>query len=245
MHPERVLRCTVSKALAISILLCATAGCGPKVKIGYRDPSFTRAALAARGLGVGGMATTVAGGADQTSACAALDTLLWTRLSRDLKVASLRPSSYLRDTMGEDAYDRLRVAQRKAGALSDECRSILAESLPDSVPFLLFGCMDEDRVWTDTAYEPGSKVTTNMTIRQIGVSFEVYDPVLSRTIWKSRLTLRRSTGKQAPEEKALTLGNVVTDILFPSDEEEYEAPPTTSKMLWRLFGGVPEALVER
>jgi hypothetical protein len=230
--------------IVTATLFAATAGCGPKIRVGFRDPSLTQSDLAARGIAIGGMTSTIASAPDPIAARAALDTLLWTRLSGDLEGVPLRPLTAGRPGLAQADRDLVLSAYEASEGLTAESRALLAMLPPDSVPYLLFGCIDKDRVWTDQTRDPGTDKMLNITLREIEARFELFDCRLGRTVWRGRLSLRRSTGKQAPEDKPFTLGNVVEEILFPNDDPDYEPPPEMWKMIWTLFGGVSKALTE-
>lgn len=239
--PARTIRWSFL-LLALSFLPAGLAGCGPKIKVGYRDASLTRASLAARGLGIGGMTTIVAPESSRPLATAVLDSLLWARLRTDLVGVPLKPLDYARRALGEEGYGRFLSLYEQSRPLSAEGREMLAGAFPDSGAYLLLGCVDENRVWFEQTAATGS--TVNMTHRQIGVAWEVYDCRLGRSVWKSRLTLHRTTGASAPEEKTFSLGSIASSILFPDDRPEFEEAPDATKMLWTLFGGLPKALIE-
>jgi hypothetical protein len=245
MPPQNPISRIVFPLLISGLVVGGLSGCGPTIKTAYRDPSFTKTSLAARGLAIGGMTSITVLPSERLAARTVLDTLLWVRLSTELKGVPLEPLAYARRSLGKDDRERLLSAYEQRGAISKECADLLEGACSDSAPFLLFGRVDDDRVKLDRTSDPVADKTYNLTIRWLGCGFEVYDCRLRKSVWKSHMVLRRSTGKEAKEDPPLTIGNVIESIFFPDNEPEYKPPPEMQKMLWALFGGVPSALTEK
>ena len=235
--------------LSAAIVAALLAGCGPKVKVGYQDASFTSAAISARGLAIGGIAWRVDGQDSGGPIQAAMDSILWMRLTKDLKDAKVRPVWYLKNALGEVSYRQLMNSFDRPGNLTGQNSAMLRGAVSEASPYIIFGRIDQDRIDHQKAdiSTSGSEQIVNITVRHLEGEFRIYDSESGQLVWHGRLTAWKSTGKNDSEsDQPGFLEEIMSSVLFGGEPDpEFPNPPSLAAVAWKLYGGLVKVLSRR
>jgi len=233
-------------AMIVAVLI---AGCGPKVKVGYQDASFTPAAISARGLAIGGIAWRVDDQDSSGTIQAAMDSILWLRLTKDLKDVHVKPVLYLRSALGEVSYRQLMNSYDRPGNLTSQNGAMLKGVMGEASPYIIFGRIDRNRITTERAdiSTSTSEQFVNITTRRLEGEFRVYDSESGQLVWHGRLTAWKSSGKDDSEKNQTGfLEEILSSALFGGEpESEFPDPPSVAAVAWKLYGGLTKVFSRR
>ncbi len=226
---------------ACLVIGLAFLSCGPGPAKRFTDPSFTRSSLKVRGLAIGGMIWGIGEPKDSASIHAGLDSLLWQRLKQDLKVTDVKPLTFVDSCIGESSRSNLLRCILQKRIIEPTNPDLLKIADCDTSVYVVFGVLLDNQVysaWAPATFKGGKD--QNRVFRDMRANFMVYNVATGKLVWQGDVSAGRNTSKDAPEEKGFVEGLV--NILLPSEEPEYPDAPSVSSVVWKVYGGLSDAL---